>query len=198
MSAFMIMVLLLQLAAFAFSDSVTWRACQVREPYRERFPSSGLDINATFLDLNNCNIKTLNPGAFHDFPNLDTILLSGNKFEDIDLTIFTSVTKLNSLMLSSNKFKEIPNFSEHSLPNLEKLSFANNQITTLNNSKTFSRTTQLQKLSLGFNLIEYIHPDIFKPLINLRELYLNNNKIKVISGISFPISLKIFGLWTII
>lgn len=175
------MLVLLLLAVSAYGDHRT--LCSRGPPFGIR----GLDNNVTVLDRYDCNIKKIELGAFENLPNLKTIRLHMNKIEHIDIAVFDSLPELMSLYLNSNKLHEMPNFSEHSLPNLQELFLTSNQITVLNNSKTFSGTLQLRKLDLSFNLIEHIHPDIFKPLTNLRELYLNDNKIKFISEVTFPI-----------
>lgn len=68
---------------------------------------------------------------------------------------------------------------------LDKINLSNNQISELSTGYTFGYLLSLSTLDLSYNFIKYIHPDAFLGLINLKNLFLNNNKLSKILANTF-------------
>ncbi|XP_048002655.1 leucine-rich repeat-containing protein 15-like [Leguminivora glycinivorella] len=187
---------LLALFPATSSDRATWPQCKRGWDGRGRVLELE-DDDVTLLNLKNCNITTLPSDAFNTtVPKLEEIHLDENNLQDIDASVFIPVSHVTLISLSYNKLRSIPIFGAYSLfPNLEELYLDNNRILSINDDRTFSLCENLERLYLTHNQIEYIAPDIFKPLINLESIDLSYNKLTSVSDSVFHVkSLKVIRL----
>lgn len=173
------LVLLLPLLLPTEADYVTWAQC-TRYGRRERVREYPTDTEATWLNLAMCRIKNVTLTDINGLPNLVFLFLNYNNIENIDTAAFRSLPNLTKVELGYNKLKQAPVFVENSCPSLTELFLWNNQIENINNGETFSPCAKLERLFLSNNQIEHLHPDLFKSLPELKELYLYDNKINFI------------------
>ena len=116
-----------------------------------------------YLDLNN-NVLMTSLSIFkvskESFPNLRTLLLRNNRIASVSRDTFMTDT-LEMLDLSENPLKLLPN-------------------------GTFSLLSSLQKLNLEeMTHLQEIEGDSFQGLLNLKELKMNNNFLKIVHPHAF-------------
>lgn len=176
-------------------DTVTWEKCEKPGVNRRRRILRPQDTNATILDNYECktSLTEINADAFIGIPNIIDIRLYYNDIFYVDTSAFRAVPNLMSLHLSNNKLRESPVF-EHTF-NLKFLYLDSNKITRLHNPRTFSACAGLNTLGLQDNLIEYIHPEIFRPLTMLMDLCLNKNRLAYIPSDLFISNTGLWSLW---
>jgi Leucine-rich repeat (LRR) protein len=103
------------------------------------------------LTLNNLNIRLLKRDLFVGMPSLNELTLTGN-ITKIEFDTFLDVYKLKKLFLSNCNIRNISMDAFIGLENLEILDLSKNQL-------------------------EYLPPALFDQLINIKEIYLNNNNL---------------------
>jgi hypothetical protein len=109
--------------------------------------------NLEFLDLDSNEMNKIDDDSFYNLKSLETLILSKNKLYLADNThgLFNSLTSLKFLNLSSNLIEII-------------------------RMDTFSNLLKLEVVDLSNNKIHLIKENSFDGLINLRDLYINNNE----------------------
>jgi hypothetical protein len=103
------------------------------------------------LDVNFCNIESIESGCFEIFKHLEILDLSYSQLGKINQFDFICLGQLKHLDLSNNKIKTI-------------------------HSNSFSNLSKLEYLGLGFNSIEKIESKIFENLISLKHLDLRTRQ----------------------
>lgn len=103
------------------------------------------------LTLNNLNIRRLKRDLFVGMPSLNELTLTGN-ITEIEFDTFLDVYKLKKLILSNCNIRNI-------------------------SMDAFIGLEHLEILDLSKNHLEYLPPALFDQLINIKEIYLNNNKL---------------------
>ncbi|KAK7571791.1 hypothetical protein V9T40_014263 [Parthenolecanium corni] len=169
-----------------------------------------------FLDLSNNNLDTL-PPQLRRLTNLQTLVLDHNPLEHFLLRQLPSLTSLETLHmrdtkrtlsnmpssletltcltdldLSQNELPRVPD-ALYTLTNLKRLNLSNNVIAEL--SLALDVWQKLVVLNLSDNLLTSLPASLCK-LSSLRQLYLNNNKLKfdgIPSGIGKLSSLEVFS-----
>uniref|UniRef100_T1J7G9 Disease resistance R13L4/SHOC-2-like LRR domain-containing protein n=1 Tax=Strigamia maritima TaxID=126957 RepID=T1J7G9_STRMM len=126
------------------------------------------------LDLSNNNLKTL-PINIGFLSTVEKINLSFNKLDDIPHEI-GSMTALQTLDLSNNNLSTVP-AGVGELIHLTQLYLRHNKLTNLPILKSCS---QLKELFCGHNLIAELSQEAFEPLLNVKILELNDNRINFI------------------
>jgi len=134
------------------------------------------------LNLNNNSISDVEPNAFHRLVNLEILELTHNTFKIVPSLVFDSLKNLKSLFLYHNNIEILEPDCLSGLTNLNVLDLTYNRITAIN-TNMFNDLQQLTHLYLSFNQIESIDGDFTSP--KLEFLYLQNNKLKVISNTIF-------------
>lgn len=129
----------------------------------------------TWLDLGGNLIAEIESRAFKGLSNLKHLDLSKNQLSEISSETFLSLAKLETLSLADNQIKSI-NFER--LPNLKQLDLSGNKLTEIYNN-TFEKLNKLEILNLANNRIELIRPTAFAALSDLKQLYLNENLLKL-------------------
>ncbi len=125
-------------------------------------------IDLLTINLSSNIIESIQLSTFNKFDALQNIYLSHNRLETLSINL-NSLKKLKKLNLSNNKLTKIT-FEESSGGVLEKLSLQYNELIDDDDSQTI--WTQIQKLT------------------NLKELYLNGNKLKCIEKIQIKETTK--------
>jgi Leucine-rich repeat (LRR) protein len=155
---------------------------------------STLIIEFPFLLIVNWSGNQLNeiPSNVYQMKSLD---MSFNLVTSIKMSTFVDMADLVKLYVASNLIKIIEPYSFRMQNNLETLDLSNNRLRDLNND-TFCGLFSLIYLSLKRknliylsliweNVIQSIQTSLFRELVNLIELYLGGNPIKLVEDESF-------------
>ena len=147
-----------------------------------------IEINATFLNLENNNISDLSQLKSENIKYLQKLNLSNNKIESIDVIDKLKLINLKELMLNDNKIEDISVLEKIKLNNLEILYLKNNSISNIEVLENV-KFENLIKLDLSKNKINDISVLENAEFSELIELNLSNNNIKKIlikTSFSFP------------
>lgn len=134
------------------------------------------------------------PDVFHDFPNLTTLYVVGNKnLGDQNTTIFASNAKITNLYLYGNGLNVFP--SELSqLKTLHYLDLHDNNITVMTETDV-SGLNNLLRLILNGNPLTVIEPGVFQNLPKLLYISLDNTGITFIpEALNGTVSLSTISL----
>nr|XP_009508521.1 PREDICTED: nyctalopin-like [Phalacrocorax carbo] len=123
------------------------------------------------------------PQAFQNLSSLTRLSLEGNNIEAIGRDSLKDLEALYDLNLRKNRIWIIQNGAFTKLLRLGLLNLGHNFIADLPN-QLFDGLIQLKTMHLEANRITAIDCT-FRHLLNLRNLYLNNNQISLISGSAF-------------
>lgn len=134
------------------------------------------------LSLMQNKISTLTPEMFAPIFNLKNLDLDWNYIDNFSMQIFNSLPQLTELRLKHNKFTSWGTSLLELVSSLKTLHLAGNQISKVE-LNFFSSFDNLEILSVG-NLLESF-PTITANTVNLKELYLDSNKLKSITFESF-------------
>jgi hypothetical protein len=145
-------------------------------------------------------LKILLPRTFEKAENLQAIYLQNNRISKIENEIFNYVRTLKILDLSNNQIVKIHAKDLAKLESLEDLNLSNNRLSELDDdifanlrslksiglesneltmiaSNLFTKVhINLATISMNFNQIDEISPNVFDTLENLRFLFLSGNK----------------------
>ncbi|KAM9409703.1 leucine-rich repeats and immunoglobulin-like domains protein 1 [Pholidichthys leucotaenia] len=113
-----------------------------------------LPVRTAFLNLGHNKLNTINPETFANLPNLRELRLDHNELTSIP-DLGQAASKIVSLYLHHNKIRTIDGRRTRELASLETLDLSNNDITEL----------QRQGFPAG---------------LQIKDLYLSNNKISVL------------------
>jgi hypothetical protein len=108
--------------------------------------------NLRILELENCGIQSLEPGAFAGLNNLTKLNLKGNKIQMLRQGMFAGMEQINEISLESNDLRTIDEFTFDGLKNEVTLKLENN------------------------NRLETISPKAFKGSL-IKEMYLFNSSL---------------------
>jgi Leucine-rich repeat (LRR) protein len=133
------------------------------------------------LLLSGNNIATLDKAWFASSINLTYLDLRSNSIKSIAPDTFESLVNLSTLALSGNQLEDLAFLTP--LVALRNLFLVNNQIKYISNS-VFSRLVNLWYLNLQNNLINQLDVDVFANNVNLFYLYLNSNFLSTLPDIS--------------
>lgn len=180
-----------------FNQMTTWNT-----------PAAGNQHHALiFLMISGNQIRTLNPGAFGIFPNLQNLQvgdlievvptltnvpdlrdlwITRNLLTHIQAESFVNMVNLTTLTLSHNQIVSVDfaNRNQRFLQNLEILRLGFNQITHLE-ANAFQMLTSLVALELQWNRIQRLNANAIHPIAQMRRLDVNNNNIRVIERAIF-------------
>ncbi|CAH1154418.1 unnamed protein product [Phaedon cochleariae] len=158
-------------------------------------------IAVKYLSLAYNQIHSLPQKFFENMPDLEEVHLEGNDFSVLDphtQVAISTLSKLKVLNLANNELTEIEPTALKNLQHLEELDLSYNHLDFVpDNVKYLSKTLRVLKLShnyifelndksfIGLNLIElhldnlprleYVGPNTFATLPNLKNLRLSNN-----------------------
>ncbi|KAM6105260.1 LOW QUALITY PROTEIN: leucine-rich repeat-containing protein 70 [Pterocles gutturalis] len=155
--------------------------------------------NLERLSLSHNPIGSIHAFAFKGLNKLRYLSLKNVKLKCIAVNGFFGLNNLSQLILSYNDIENINSSTFTLLNNLMYLQLDRNKITSIGDD-TFEKMGQsLKILSLAFNNITELQPEVLKPLVSLTHLQLNYNpwncSCKMLGLlnwlVSSPISVKI-------
>lgn len=172
-------------------------------------------LNLISLDLSHCNIFEIHPLLFSHLPSLERLDLASNNMRYVPQA-FKNLSSLTRLSLEGNHIEAIGRDSLKDLETLHDLNLRKNRIWIIQNG-AFTKLLRLGTLNLGHNFITDLPNQLFEGLIqlktmhleanritavdctfrqllNLRNLYLNNNQISSISDSAFSYLTKLHFL----
>ena len=151
------------------------------------------------LNLNQNELSTISPGAFHNLTTVVDLDLSMNSLTQVPAKALTRLTSLRRLQLEKNKIKGFGSGSFKELPNLESLDISGNHVGDID-IKTFEGLSKLnalfmnncsiisiasdsflgfqkviQKIGLQFNKLQHL-PETLLLWDKLKELELRGNQ----------------------
>ena len=139
--------------------------------------------NVQALWLSDNNITLLEKDSFVSMTELKLLDVTECELRTIELGAFNGLTELTALFMWNNKISEIMPGSFEKMSSLEYLDLSKNKIKHLNSAVfsglgTFSGLTKLTRLSVLRNEIGEIFPSTFQNMSSVEYLDLCNNKIK--------------------
>ncbi|XP_068858086.1 leucine-rich repeat-containing protein 70 [Aphelocoma coerulescens] len=131
--------------------------------------------NLERLSLSHNPIGSIQPFAFKGLNKLRYLSLKNVKLKCIAVNGFFGLNNLSQLILSYNDLENINSSTFTLLHNLMYLQLDRNKIATISNG-TFKKMGQsLKVLSLAFNNITELQPEVLKPLVSLTHLQVSSN-----------------------
>ncbi|XP_077267764.1 podocan-like isoform X1 [Temnothorax americanus] len=129
----------------------------------ENVPQISNEIGVSILYINYNNITKLMSNDFMQMPKLTTLVLGGNKINEIDVEVFANLSVLMKLDLSRNMLSFLPEGWAESLVSLEYLDLSDNQFTLLE-SLSLTNTLSLIKIYLPMNPLAHLNVKYFESL----------------------------------
>ncbi|NWI92280.1 NYX protein, partial [Pitta sordida] len=156
-----------------------------------RFLPEEIAASTISLNLSNNYLRILNTNTFRNLTFLHSLSLDGNNLTFVTPGTFHALNKLRELHLSRNsRLTYLHANTFRGLLNLISLDLSHCNIFEIH-PLLFSHLPSLERLDLASNNMRYV-PQAFqnlssltRHLLNLRNLYLNNNKISSISDSAF-------------
>lgn len=134
--------------------------------------------NLQMLDLSYNDLKSLEEGVLSNQKHLKTLVLDGNRFEDVQK--FSTSTKelkeLNEISLRNNNITRFSQSSFFNYINLKKLDLSSNKFIEVD-ERAFDYIFDLNSLNLQGNDINLYETKLFENLDELEELNLIENNI---------------------
>jgi Leucine-rich repeat (LRR) protein len=140
------------------------------------FASLGL-YSLGIIVLMDCGITHIEEDAFLNMGQLFVLSLNSNRIETLNLKIFTWTTSLRNLWLSGNPLKTFSGMGYAIGSSFLSLGLEECQLTSIPED-IFSAMKQLHTLKLNGNRLAALSVNLFRPLINLKELLLHDNPWK--------------------
>ncbi|XP_063003275.1 peroxidasin homolog [Elgaria multicarinata webbii] len=128
------------------------------------------------LDLRFNRIRDIQPRAFRNLKNLNTLLLNNNLIKHIARRSFEGLENLKYLYLYKNEIQSIQQNAFKGLHSLEQLYLHFNNLETLEED-TFSDMPKLERLFLHNNRISRVQPGAIARLESLKRLRLDSNAL---------------------
>ncbi|NWH81599.1 LRR70 protein, partial [Piaya cayana] len=131
--------------------------------------------NLERLSLSHNPIGSIHPFAFKGLNKLGYLSLRSVKLKCIAVNGFFGLNNLSQLILSNNDLENLNSSTFTFLNNLTYLQLDRNKITSIGDG-TFEKMGQsLKILSLAFNNIAELRPEVLKPLVSLTHIQVNYN-----------------------
>ncbi|CAK8674476.1 unnamed protein product [Clavelina lepadiformis] len=140
---------------------------------------------------NGNRITKIEPGAFHGLRRLKQLNLKSNKLTELKAGIFRGISKFTKIVyLHENEISSIECgvFRDFASVNLNVLSLRKNNLKEIKKDDLLG-LRKLKNLFLENNELELISPMAFESLKNIRKLALDNNKLA-----NFPAATSMFLL----
>nr|XP_009677437.1 PREDICTED: leucine-rich repeat-containing protein 70 [Struthio camelus australis] len=127
------------------------------------------------LSLSHNPIGSIRPFAFKGLNKLRYLSLKSANLKHIAINGFFGLNNLNQLILSYNDLENINSSTFTVLHNLMYLQLDRNKIASIGDGTFVNMGHSLKILSLAFNNITELQPEVLKPLVSLTHLQLNYN-----------------------
>jgi Leucine-rich repeat (LRR) protein len=144
------------------------------------------------LWLNNKQLESLSPDLFLSLSssspaNLTELWLNGNRLVSLEPSTFDELKNLKKLSLAGNKLSSIDAQLFQHQKKLTKLSLSNNELVSLGGEDggPFRHLTNLKELWLNDNRLDKLERDVFANLKSLLKLYLHGNRLAKIEANTF-------------
>jgi protein toll len=132
----------------------------------------------TFLDVSDCNLKSLPDNIFQPLNKLQVLDLSGNQLTTLKEFTFAGLFNLHNLVLSINKIEKISINAFKMLKNLRNLKLFGNSLTTIP-SNLFAHNKRLKSVVMDqsgtLNLSDYLFSNL-----SLSKIFLVQCNIRTI------------------
>ncbi|XP_057679977.1 toll-like receptor 22 isoform X2 [Corythoichthys intestinalis] len=129
------------------------------------------------LDLSSNNISSLGCQDFAELGKLQVLGLYQNKIRTIKQCVFKDLTNLRVLKLQANQITKLNSAFKRYLSNLRQLKLDKNRLTTIEQGE-FEGLRSLQNLSMMNNQISQLKIGCFLGLTNLTDILLQSNEIQ--------------------
>ena len=146
---------------------------------------------------NNGEINEIEPGAFKDTNNLNSLSLGNNKIHELKSCTFEGLENTATIVLSDNNISSVHPYAFIGLRKVDYLYLNNNPNMQLS---PITRMKEIFKLDLSDINPEHLSPEIIQQFPKLSELYMRNINFNCtcdtqwISKLSdFGISLQLYG-----
>ncbi|XP_077502892.1 toll-like receptor Tollo [Amblyomma americanum] len=134
------------------------------------------------LDLRNNAIEVIDEEYLSGVPNLQHLLLSGNKIQHLSPVLFKATRKLRTVEFRTNNITTVSTMFDD-LRYLEAVDLSHNMITDIQELLA-SRLPYLKILKLGNNRISVV-TEVALPNVMIKELLLNDNEITQVRNGAF-------------
>nr|XP_009942008.1 PREDICTED: LOW QUALITY PROTEIN: leucine-rich repeat-containing protein 70 [Opisthocomus hoazin] len=131
--------------------------------------------NLERLSLSHNPIGSIHPFAFKGLDKLRYLSLKNIKLKCIAVNGFFGLSNLSQLILSYNDLENVNSSTFTLLNNLMYLQLDRNKITSIGDGTFEKMGRSLKILSLAFNNITELQPEVLKPLVSLTHLEVNYN-----------------------
>ncbi|NWR25021.1 LRR70 protein, partial [Emberiza fucata] len=131
--------------------------------------------NLERLSLSHNPIGSIQPFAFKGLNKLKYLSLKNVKLKCIAVNGFFGLNNLSQLILSYNDLETINSSTFTLLTNLMYLQLDRNRIGSIGNGAFEKMGQSLKVLSLAFNNITELQPEVLKPLVSLTHLQVHSN-----------------------
>ncbi|NXX98924.1 LRR70 protein, partial [Centropus bengalensis] len=140
-------------------------------------PSNAIGMlrNLERLSLSHNPIGSIHHFAFKGLNKLRYLYLKSVKLKSIAVNGFFGLNNLSHLILSYNDLENINSSTFTFLDNLTYLQLDRNKITYIGDGTFEKMGHSLKILSLAFNNIAELQPEVLKPLVSLTHLQVNYN-----------------------
>ena len=163
-------------------------------PYIKEQWFRGMKLLKELILNGNC-LESLDFCRFNCLSHLEKLDLSDSQIEKLDEGFFMKLKKLKSLNLSNNPILKLGSNKFLGLKNLETLFLDKINWEFIRIEKdAFNGLTNLKKLSLEENFLEYIDPEAFSHTPKLKVLSLNDNRLESIDPKVFSYTPKLTEL----
>lgn len=140
-------------------------------------------VSLKVLDASASQLSSIVNMHFEHLENLTQLDLSNNSIQIIPQRIFDKCNAID-VNLRQNQISSLDSFAFVGLTKLTNLDLSNNRITNLGED-VFRPLVNIKDLRLGFNHIGVIDAKLFAHNAKLQMLYLNNNLIAIIDSKAF-------------
>lgn len=155
------------------------------------FPELGyLSLKGNYLSG-----KELPSTIFRNNVKLFAIDIKDNDMRDTPVDLLQGLNQIMYLSLNNCSLRTVPPFIANiTFDNISAIILDSNNISKLDDPKTFHNVPYVTHISLSNNQIEYLHVDLLKPLISIRELFLDGNRIRRIPEVFFQNKSALFSI----
>jgi hypothetical protein len=130
-------------------------------------------------------LKLIQGNTFNTAINMEHLNLSNNKIAFLDEKAFSGLKNLEKLELYENKIKNLPTHLFHELPELKELDLGDNRLKTFD-FVCLEKNVRLLVLDLQSNSIAHIQTSQPVTKLNLEDVIISHNWLKVLSFDHFP------------
>eukprot|EP00058_Branchiostoma_floridae_P015247 XP_002600735.1 hypothetical protein BRAFLDRAFT_83478 [Branchiostoma floridae] len=131
------------------------------------------------LWLVNCNITTIEVGAFAKLSQVETLIIWQSNLQTLRSGTFEGMEGLEKLLLLGNNITCLEAGAFDGLPLLRSLYLVDNQILTM--APGMLRGLQLDWLDVSANSLWYIAPGVLQGTRSVRNVYIVKNKLQSVS-----------------